>query len=94
MSYNFVVTERTKADALNAVWEELNTVRTTQPSHRLDIDALQAASRALIMALADDPKQDVRVRMTGWVNARGHLSDERAVGIQTSIEVQQVERTA
>lgn len=91
MSYSFKVTERTKAEAVNAVWERLNDIRTTQVSHRLDLDALQTASRAIIMALADDASQSVQVVMSGWVNARGQLSDERAVGVQTSIQVSQVD---
>lgn len=94
MSYSFTITERTKADAVSAVWEQLNTVATTQPSHRLDLEALQTASRAIIMALAPDPLQSVRVVMSGWVNARGQLSDEHAVGVQTSIQVSQVTHAA
>ena len=94
MSYSFTITERTKADAVTAVWEQLNTVATTQPSHRLDLEALQTASRAIIMALAADPSQSVRVVMSGWVNARGQLSDEHAVGVQTSIQVSQVTHAA
>lgn len=94
MSYNFTITEPTKADAVNAVWDRLNDERARQPSHRLDIEALQAASRALIMALATDTAQHVQVTMSGWVNARGQLSDEHAVGLQTSIQVQQVLRRA
>jgi hypothetical protein len=91
MSYSFTITERTRADALDAVWEQLNNIATTQPSHRLDIEALQAASKALIFAVSHDPAQSVRVVMSGWVNARGQLSDERAVGVQTSIQVSQVD---
>lgn len=94
MSYNFTITERTKADALNAVWEQLNVVATTQPSHRLDLEALQAVARAIIMALSDNPAQSVRVVMSGWVNARGQLSEERAVGVQVSIQVAQVDTLA
>jgi hypothetical protein len=94
MSYSFTITERTKAEAVSAVWERLNDIATTQASHRLDLDALQTASRALIMAVADDPGQAVRVVMSGWVNARGQLSDERAVGVQTSIQVSQVDHPA
>ena len=90
MSYNFTITDTDKGAALNAVWERLNDVATTQPSHRLDLSALQAVSRAVIMALADDQSQDVQVVMSGWVNARGNLSEERAVGISVNIQVSQV----
>jgi hypothetical protein len=93
MSYSFTITERTRADAVNAVWERLNDIATTQPSHRLDVQALQTASRALIMAVSEDASQSVRVVMSGWVNARGSLSEERAVGVQTSIQVSQVDHT-
>ena len=92
MSYNFTITDVSKAAALDAVYERLNDVATVQPSHRLDLSALQTVARAIIMALADDASQDVQVVMHGWVNARGQLSDERAVGIQTSIQAQYVPR--
>lgn len=90
MSYNFTITDTDKGAALTAVWERLNDIATTQPSHRLDISALQTASRAIVMALADDQSQDVQVVMSGWVNARGQLSEERAVGISVNIQVSQV----
>lgn len=92
MSYSFTITDNSKSAALDGVWERLNDIATTQPVHRLDLTALQTASRAVVMALADDPTQDVQVVMSGWVNARGHLSEEKAFGISVNIAANLVPR--
>lgn len=94
MSYSFSLTAPTKSDAVNAAYERLNDVATTQPAHRLDLRAAQSAVRLFVMALGDDPTSDIQVIMSGSINARGNLSEERAVGISANLSVQHVARKA